>query len=757
MKTSQELPLQLLCKLCLVTFLLVHCSMMVQAQIITASRALVPPAADDIRYVTDWGDSVYAVTGSGVVVAFDTLFTSSRTLNELSSLRASRLWVFDGDLFIEDPAVGVYVCHRNGKRQFLVLSNSNVQLKIGFNYSMQPIFVTEEGTLTIDRNSEGLWDVVRHVIQVPYFQDIGQLAFTQSCVFVVRNARRAEIYQLGGGIDTAAIVLGSNQILHLIDDTTHVLTQPGPIIIGDNLCSRSNVYYGLRYEDDSLLTMNGATVRTTSNAPFVMFHGDYRKGTSQMIVWRSKRDLDTSHNALIPERQWRASTTDRAIYVFGPDGWIRRVSLTTRSVSIRRTVLCDGCSIVKGHPSLYSKQNSFSILEQSRSGSARPLIIEKDTIRDLSVEHSRFAEFRSSTDLAHYHRFPNGAEVYQYSSGYAWRQRGGQWLFRQVNSTGVSQTLDSITVLIPPVMIRYHPDVDSIVVQSITERSIGFFSHGVTEKYIILANQNLDIVRRDDWGDTVEFRSLPISALKTGALFAGASGSTCILVRLFQNQQNTSVCDSLRVFRVNIESMFVDSFMVKPLEPLPFDVRLLVVHDTLRLISQSRALYASVSDDGRITSSDIQRASGVSRMFGSLRLLEIHDTTTIVARAGDIRREYVIRMSKIDSDVSVDRADAVDVLLPHIFMMNVYPNPGAASATLEMRRHGSSESSATELFLVDLLGNRVRDYTALADFRFTVGTIGRATLDYTGLPAGQYLLVLRNSGVTTSKLVLISR
>lgn len=721
-----------------------------RSQVVTASRPLIPFNVDEIRTVTDWGDSVYAVTGSGVVVAFDTLFSSSRVLDEISNLRAGRLWVYDGDLFVEDPTVGVYVCLRNGSRQFLSLSNGN--LKIGFNISMQPLFVTDRGTFTLVRSDEGYWNVRPFEIQVPYHSDIGQLVYTQECVFVSRHAKRAVRYRADGSMDTTSLVLGSNQMIHMFDDTTHVITEPGPIVVGTNLCSNSSVYYGIRYGLDSLLTMNGSTMRTTTRAPFVVFHGNYRKGTSQMIVWRSGTVLDTSYNALVPERQWHASTTERAIYLFGMDGWIRRVSLTARSVTTRPTLLCDGCSIAAERASLYSKDNSYSYLERTSQGRLRPFIIERDTIRDLSLEDERFAGLRSSMDLQHYHRFPNGAEVYQYATGFAYRQRGAQWQFRPLELAGVSQTVDSSTVIIAPVMIRYRPEVDSVVIQNINGRAIWSGPHGATEKHIVFTNRNFDVIRRDDWRDSVEFESIPVSAS-----FAGLSRGRCVLTRAFQNNQDPNIHGSLRVFYVGVEDKSIDSITVRLSDPLPLDVRALVVHDTLRLISQSRSVYASVSENGNASFRDLKRGPLVSRLIGAVALFEIHDSSTVIARFRDSRREYVVRTGSLDSTVSVEAVDALDVAFQHIFMMNVYPNPGTTTATLEMRRHGSSGTSATELFLVDMLGNRVRDYSTSADFMFTVGTIGRATLDYAGIPSGQYLLVMRNSGVTTSKLVSISR
>jgi hypothetical protein len=734
---------------------LVNPTIAIRAQVVTASRALLPFTADEITAVTDWGDSVYAVTGSGTVVAFDTLFTSSRVVTEFAGIRAGRLWVYDGDLFIEDPGVGVYVCRPTGERQFLMLADG--RLRIGFTYSMQPMFVVDSGAFTIARSESGYWDVIRHPIHVPYFNDILQVAFTTSCVLVLRDAQRATIYRDNGSVDSALIVSSRGQTVHMIDDTTHVITTVGsrvePIILGDNVCSNTSPYYGFRFGTDSLLTMNGATSRTTARAPLVVFHGDFRKGTSTMIVWRFKHDFDTSYNVLVPERQWTASTTDRAIYLYGPDGWIRRVSLTTRTVHMRSSNLCERCAVTQVVASRYSKDNSSSLLERSQLNRLRPLIIERDTIRDLSHEDVRFAGFRSSSDLRWYHRFPNGAEVYQYSGGFALRQRESQWQFQPLEAQGGSQSIDSNTVLLPPVMIRYRAEVDSIVVQNIAGRQFHWEPHGATKKYLVFANSALDIVRRDDWRDSVEFRSLPVRATFAGSFH---DNDVCLLVRGIQNKSSFDY-DTLYVFRVNLSDMSFDAVHVKLMEPLPQDFRAVVVRDTLRLFSQSRSLFASVDNDGNVSYQNLSRSPLVSRVLGIITSIEVHDVPRVIARSSSARREYVIHLDARDSAVTVEGTDDLTVALQHIFMMKVYPNPGTTGATLEMRRHGSSDGSPTELFLVDMLGNHIRDYTASTDFRFTVGSIGRATLDYTGIPSGQYVLVMRNSGVTTSKLVSISR
>jgi len=212
----------------------------------------------------------------------------------------------------------------------------------------------------------------------------------------------------------------------------------------------------------------------------------------------------------------------------------------------------------------------------------------------------------------------------------------------------------------------------------------------------------------------------------------------------------------IRVFRFDVNFDVIDSAVIVPRD-IYGGYSSLFLGDTLYYFHlrnrQVKSIWPGEESEWRRVQS-LPVVTTFPRLTVYPRYWPIRSTQTLMSIDS---RMYTLDFAMELPAVTVEGTDDLDVVSQHVFMMNVYPNPGSLSATVEMRRHRSSDASATELFLVDLLGNKVRDYSSTADVRFEVGTVGRTTLDYSGIPSGQYLLVLRNSGVTSSKLVSIAR
>jgi hypothetical protein len=89
------------------------------AQNVFASRSYIPLSVDGVTMVTDWQDSVYVVTNSGRVIAYDTLFTSPRPLAELSSFHVNQAFVYNQSLFFHSVNTGTVIYAPDGRRQFI--------------------------------------------------------------------------------------------------------------------------------------------------------------------------------------------------------------------------------------------------------------------------------------------------------------------------------------------------------------------------------------------------------------------------------------------------------------------------------------------------------------------------------------------------------------------------------------------------------------------------------------------------------------
>jgi hypothetical protein len=722
------------------------------AQSVFASRSFVPPSIDGVAMVTDWKDSVYVVTNSGRVIAYDTLFTRPRPLTELSSVYVNLAFVYEESLFFHSAHTGTAIYTLDGNRQFI---NWELSL-VGFNHRMQPFFVTPDGTFTLSGADHGAMTVVRHDIQVPC-EVASQYAFFDRCAVVVRKGTDSEVFHQDGS--RSPLALGREDIQRLacaVDSSSLVVMETTSVVhIGRDVCANPQSMELVRFTPTEVFNMNGASFRTSANAPLVLFYGHYQMGTAKVVLSHRGGDFDTSYNSLVSQQQRTASTTDRAMYLWGRDGKVIRISLDSRFISKRPTEFCDNCQIT-GSIASYNKSSGntlrLTVVEASPDKRYDVLIVENDsTIRRLSFEDTLLLQSPWAPAIRLYHVFPNGTEFLQIGSQIGTRRDSQPWQVRQAPSL-FPRAIDSTSIYFESErsLLRYHAEGDSLKYQYLPAEVRGVVVDEVRSYLIFSGSDSLYVMRRNDWNSTPNF----ISAAVPGRVVGEADGRIVLMRRFIPNAGGSNTdFDSLQVYFLDVELKKVDSVSVRLPGKLGTAVLFLVVSDTVRVLDLGSRLNYTIGSTGSLRVDSVRRRPGVS-LSVSLTYRFLSDN--IISLSSIVGREVLIDFDS-NPPTSVDVLDIVNTVTPHIFMMNVYPNPGTSSATLEMRRHGSSDASATELFLVDLQGNRIREFSATADFRFTVGTIGRATLDYAGIPSGQYLLVIRNGGVTSSKLVSITR
>jgi hypothetical protein len=641
------------------------------------------------------------------------------------------------------------------------VGNSSIGLYpiLGFNHRMQPFFVTPDGTFTLRGSDHGMMTVVRHDIQVP-FESRSQYAFFDQCVVVVRPGTDSEVYRSDGSRAPLSLwreVFG--RLVHPVDSLSLVVMETGSVVhIGRDVCVSPESREVMQFTPTEVFSMNGASFRTSANSPLALMHGDVQLGTAKLILRLRDGGFDTSYSSLVSQQQRTASTTDRAIYLSGRDGNVIRISLESKFVTTRPAAFCDNYQIVGSIKSnVRSSGNTLRITAVESSPDKRfdVLIGENDsTVRRLSVEDTSLFNPRSSPDIRLYHVFPDGMEFLQIDDRVATKRHNQPWdVRRNASSLARATAIDSTTIYfeLDRRVLRYRSAGDSLIDQYLPVEAPVTALYAGREYFIFSSLDSLYLVRRNDWNATPTC----IATALPGHVVGEADGRIVSIKRIFPNAGASSTnFDSLHVYFLDVEQRTVDSVRVTLPNRLGTVFTYLVVSDTFRVLDLSSMLNYTIDRTGTLRVDSVERRPDVTLFLSSV--FRFLTQGIISVPFGFVGRESLIDFG-LDPTTSADDLDAVDKVTHTIFMANVYPNPGTSSATLELRRHGLSDAYATELFLVDLLGNRIRDFSTSADVRFTVGTIGRVTLDYSGIPPGQYLLVIRNGGTTSSKLVSIAR
>jgi len=108
--------------------------------------------------------------------------------------------------------------------------------------------------------------------------------------------------------------------------------------------------------------------------------------------------------------------------------------------------------------------------------------------------------------------------------------------------------------------------------------------------------------------------------------------------------------------------------------------------------------------------------------------------------------------------VAVDPSLCVNVSVedyPKVYVYDVTPNPASTYARVTLGRFAAATEEGIQLFIADIRGNKVRDYSHLvAPFSSTYSR-QNMILDIHELPVGLYFVVVKNlQGVHARKLVI---
>ncbi len=755
--------------LALIGIVALQCSTNVSAQVVLGSRPQIHWEVDVPVCITDYLDSVYVVTQSGWVLAYDTTLSYERVMEAATSMHVSSAFVFEGALFFQNES-GRFLIQDGETRQFMDLSPGFV----GRDASMMPIVVTPTGTYEIRRGTDGRFAPIRTTFDISYNPTIREIVRIGPCVVatyhetVGSTTPPASLHRADGTtVPLTYDILSSSS---LIPYANGYLIESGwqyARLITD-VCSDTPGIMSLVGNDGRSLRPGRATQRTHSAAPYALLHWSPLATTSDLYIFDDafpRRQLwfrDSAYN------HHMCSVSDVAVYSWSTDGWIVRYSFVDRAVHVRPTRMTRGRH-----------------LQVDRYGVDR--LLTGFVARISTGTKFRDSIIVGSQDMCHY--IPDSVLV----------SNDIQSISSEIAAEPLSDTawivvLDRHVVVGPihgvwtvvPIVVAQNPILASLALDSasylrfdqlfrivdgavrirritVETNAMGDFypttSYSFGSGYLFVDNGFVRYASFTSGGDTVRVDSIEVLSLYQYSVVP-PHGDTLTVFRTIEGDSVfpdfTRSIREIRRYRFSSTMQLIDSTIVQPRNPYAHYSRQFF-GDTLYYIDFRDGLIKSLwpgEEDKWRRFVSIPNAASFPRTRARPVFRALGPTTSLMSVNG---RLFEIDVASELPVVTVNDQSMLDVAFQHIFMMNVYPNPGTTTATLEMRRHGSSGTSATELFLVDMLGNRVRDYSTSADFMFTVGTIGRATLDYAGIPSGQYLLVMRTSGVTTSKLVSISR
>lgn len=764
----------------LVGFVLMYCIYAeTMAQVIVSSRPMVHHEVDAVTCVTDYRDSVYVITKAGNVVAYNQDFTGERLVREAVQLHATSAYVYDGALFFESSS-GQYLINDNGRWQYVDLSPAVVSRDA----TMMPFAVTDFGVVELRRGGDGRFVPIQLGHRIERQGNIFSMARIDDCIVVSYQnvsppAPPCTLHRPDGTVEQYPVN----------PETYGVRFLPGPesslIVAGwhtyywiTHPCASTTNRVDHITDDNNAIRASGIFTRTGASAPWAhaVLHTSWSASRLYMYdgtlfkkqMWYGGADSLYLH--------YNSATSDSAIYAWGTDGWVVRYGLSSGRVSVRRTIIPRRYGVFQSGVTGFHRAFTARA-EVSTRDSAEHIIITNGT-QALTIPLEAFPDqFPRPGSVRYYIPLPSGSAIVMTTHDIITREAAGSWRAKKlpntVNTTGIGTfVLDDSTFVHRGV--AYCERNGKIVELPFSSNSDVFSTSFSETNYPYLDGRLMRISGRlifahihhgEDSVTALVRREYTPPRRPLGTLLPPAPGDSAIT--LFDVVRGDSLLENfvqplaaVIVIRLNSRFDVTDSFRVVPArrEPIPMVIPL---GDTVFCINTLESNVKRITTLYETDWTRIPMLSGVARLakvsYSGSNPRRDGQSTTLDFHSPE--RVHTIVFGKDSTTLSAQSTDALDndAVLQHIFMMNVYPNPTSDRATLEMRRHQSSEASPTELFLADLSGARVRDYSSTSTFTFPVGTLGRTTLDCTNLPSGPYLLVMRNGGFTSSKLLMIAK
>jgi hypothetical protein len=108
---------------------------------------------------------------------------------------------------------------------------------------------------------------------------------------------------------------------------------------------------------------------------------------------------------------------------------------------------------------------------------------------------------------------------------------------------------------------------------------------------------------------------------------------------------------------------------------------------------------------------------------------------------------------KLDPSRSI--VSSVHEYYEHLYVSSVRPNPATDDVDVTIGRFPAADDESMKLYLVDIQGRKVRDYTQLLTRFPAPNSTQDVRINVDDLPMGMYLVVIENSqGKSTRKLMV---
>ncbi len=703
-------------------------------------------------------DSVFVVYHGGAVAVFDSALIYSRTMHELKNLVVVEAFKHKEDLFFRTIDNRILVRRIDGAWQRFNLGDCKVFL----DGERKPFILSSVGIVKLEKE-QGEWVVRQVQYSAPYSSEVADFAIMNDTVLTALKAPGSPIQYYAGSvlIDTSAytftsapsfIVLPNNSIGIFDGYFLHVPTVSGKLardwkaltIDGENIVlwyicrpfdatnrlyftrKISSILYELYYVDSTLTPIQAPAELQALMDSSVSFYGNETEFYSAHKDYRVTRVTDsgaTQASSLMPadfyEANRRVQWTDS---IFSSLCYIANGSQSREEATL---AIISGESINyplgranSQYPTVGKLLNYFVSTPNANTilGTDKEILFNSKAMNQWSTIYSFGSKFSSAA----IHQPGAGLFIV---GGTAFVTDDNEKSWRSVFLKGVK-----------------FPALGAVVASNRIFIRDNFFLY-----YVDLPLKS----------DTAVATELPLPKQVYPPNYLGMPDGKIALVGINEvdaGLNSGKPVKSLYTHHVNSETLQSD-FITTELLPKAYSPSLFDLSGSIGIMRGPEQAFQKI-DHGQASSLQIVSADSLSSM-NEVGISAIHalDDSTFVVASDQANIQYTVSLKK---DIA-SSVDAVDQNIIHYYINQLYPNPAATKVTLRFGRHNTADPNTTELLLIDLIGKVVRNFTDNINTNIPAGTLQTAQLDIGDVAGGNYILVLRNKGISDVRMLSVQK
>lgn len=258
-------------------------------------------------------------------------------------------------------------------------------------------------------------------------------------------------------------------------------------------------------------------------------------------------------------------------------------------------------------------------------------------------------------------------------------------------------------------------------------------------------------IDKDQTGDTLQYTSAKLDPTASyAARIIGTQHQRLVVAQRFIDPTIVPATTTLIFYRYASPTE-IDTTVVSVSGHLYTNLSFLIHGDTISLLEKETSRVIRIAN-GNVVEDSNTTISGIPGYWGmsATRAWFLSADTIVYQSVNEGHWCKVIIGTPFTTSV-------VDQNIQHFYFQNVHPNPASNKLTVDLGRFVTADVSNVQLFLADMSGETIKQFTKDLPKFTRANEVTTFDLDMSSVPSGAYLLVIRNSQMTGSTKVIVTR